>query len=79
MNLYLEALDRDFKKQENPSVGIILCSFKDKNVIEYSISKNMSQSLISEYKLKLIDKKILETKLKEVKRLIENTETGDEN
>lgn len=39
----------------------------------------MSQSLISEYKLKLIDKKILETKLKEVKRLIENTETGDEN
>ena len=30
----------------------------------------MSQTLISEYKLKLIDKKILENKLKEVKDLI---------
>ena len=78
MNLYLEALDRDVKKeQENPSVGIILCSSKDKEIVEYSISKNMSQTLISEYKLKLIDKKILETKLKEVKRLIENAETDE--
>lgn len=73
MNLYLEALDRDVKKtQENPSVGIILCSSKDEDVVEYSLSKNMSQTLISEYKLKLIDKKILETKLKEMKNLIKN-------
>ena len=75
MNLYLEALDRDVKKkQENPSVGIILCSSKDKDVVEYSLSKNMSQTLISEYKLKLIDKKLLEMKLKEMKSLIENNE-----
>ncbi len=75
MNLYLEALDRDVKKeQENPSVGVILCSSKDKDVVEYSLSKNMTQTLISEYKLKLIDKKLLETKLKEMKLLIENNE-----
>ena len=73
MNLYLEVLDRDVKKeQENPSVGVILCSSKDKDVVEYSISKNMSQTMISEYKLKLIDKKLLETKLKEMKNLIDN-------
>ena len=73
MNLYLEALDRDVKKEnENPSVGIILCSSKDKDVVEYSMSKNMSQTMISEYKLKLIDKKLLENKLKEVKNIIEN-------
>jgi len=72
MNLYLEALDRDVRKEnENPSVGIILCSSKDKEVVEYSISNNMSQTLISEYKLKLIDKKILENKLKEVKAFYE--------
>ena len=72
MSLYLEALDRDIKKKnENPSVGIILCSSKDKDVVEYSMSKNMSQTMISEYKLKLIDKKLLENKLKEVKSLIE--------
>ena len=75
MNLYLEVLDRDVKKeQENPSVGVILCSSKDKDVVEYSISKNMSQTMISEYKLKLIDKKLLETKLKEMKNLIDNND-----
>ncbi len=73
MNFYLEALDRDVKKaNENPSVGIILCSSKDKDVVEYSLSKNMSQTLISEYKLKLIDKKLLENKLGEMKRILEN-------
>lgn len=72
MNLYLEALDRNIKKEnENPSVGVILCSSKDKEVVEYSLGKNMSQTMIAEYKLKLIDKKLLEYKLKEVKNLIE--------
>lgn len=72
MNLYLEALDRDVKKEnENPSVGIILCSSKDEDVVEYSISKNMSQTMISEYKLKLIDKKLLENKLGEMKKILE--------
>ena len=75
MNLYLEALDRDVKKeQENSSVGVIICSFKDKDVVEYPISKNMSQIMISEYKLKLIDKKLLETKLEEMKNLIDNND-----
>lgn len=45
-----------------------------KVVVEYPISKNMSQTMISEYKLKLIDKKLLETKLKEMKNLIDNTD-----
>ncbi len=72
MNLYLEALDRDVKKTyENPSVGVILCSSKDKDVVEYSLGKSMSQTMISEYRLKLIDKKILEKKLKEMKSLLE--------
>lgn len=50
---------------------VILCSSKNKNVVEYSLSKNMSQTLISEYNLKLIDKKLLENKLREMKRLFE--------
>ncbi len=71
MSLYLEALDRDVKREsENPSVGVILCSSKDHNVVEYSLSKNMSQTLISEYKLKLIDKQILENKLREMKQML---------
>ena len=78
MNLYLEALDRDVKRQnENPSVGIILCSSKDRDVVEYSMSKNISQTMISEYKLKLIDKKLLENKLKELKSIIENKQNAN--
>ena len=73
MNLYLEALDRNVKKEkENPSVGVILCSSKDNDVVEYSLDSNMTQTMIAEYKLKLIDKKLLENKLREVKNLIDN-------
>jgi|SRR3989338_175682 len=67
LNFYLEALDRDVKKQhENPSVGIILCKSKDDEVVEYALSRNLSSALISEYKLKLINKKILQQKLHEL-------------
>ncbi len=70
LNFYLEALDRDVKKEhENPSVGVILCKNKDKDVVEYAMSKNMSASLIAEYKTKLIDKKILREKLQELYEL----------
>ena len=75
MNFYLEALDREVRKEnENPSVGIILCSSKDTDVVEYSMSNNISQTMIAEYKLKLIDKKLLENKLREFKRVKENKE-----
>ena len=73
MNLYLKALDRDVRKEnENPSVGVILCSSKDKDIVEYSLDSNMTQTMVAEYKLKLIDKKLLENKLREVKSLIDN-------
>jgi len=70
LNFYLEALDKDVKKKhENPSVGVILCKSKDKDVVEYALSRNMSASLVVEYKTKLIDKKILKQKLDEFYQL----------
>ena len=70
LNFYLEALYRDVKKRhENPSVGIILCKSKDNDVVEYALSRSMSPSLISEYKTKLIGKKILKQKLEEFYQL----------
>ncbi|HYE81016.1 MAG TPA: PDDEXK nuclease domain-containing protein [Clostridia bacterium] len=67
MNFYLEALDREHKKPtENPSVGIILCSNKDDEVVEFALSRSLSPTLISEYTLKLIDKKLLKQKLHEL-------------
>lgn len=67
MEFYLEALDRDIKKpHENPSVGIILCKSKDEDVVEYALSRNMSSTMISEYRIKLISKEILQKKLEEL-------------
>ena len=67
MDFYLEALDRDVKKpHENPSVGMILCKNADTDVVEYSLSRSLSQAMIAEYKTKLMDKKILQRKLDEL-------------
>ncbi len=73
MNFYLEALDRDMKKEtENPSVGVILCADKDDEVVEFALSRSLSPTMISEYTLKLIDKKLLQNKLKEYMSLAIN-------
>jgi len=56
---------------ENPSVGVILCSSKNAKVVEYTISRTLSPTMVSEYKLRLIDKELLEEKLKEIIQAIE--------
>ena len=72
MDFYLEALDRQEKKEnENPSVGVILCASKDVQVVEYAMSRSMSPTMVSQYTLKLIDKKLLEEKLKEINDIVE--------
>ncbi|UQZ91394.1 DUF1016 domain-containing protein (plasmid) [Deltaproteobacteria bacterium Smac51] len=73
MNFYLEALDRDYKKpNENPSIGVILCAAKDDEVVEYAMSRSLSPTMVAEYNLKLIDKTILERKLREFRQLAAN-------
>jgi hypothetical protein len=52
MNFYLETLDRDVKKpNENPSVGVILCTTKEDEVVEYAMSRNLSPTMVAEYTL----------------------------
>ena len=75
MEFYLEALDRDIKKNsENPSVGLILCTKEDEAVVEYALSRSLSPALIADYKLHLPDKKVLESKLRELAALAESDE-----
>ena len=77
---HLEALDRDVKKpKENPSVGVILCTGKDDTVVEYALSRSMSPTLVSDYQLRLPDKKLLQNKLRELTELaLENGEEDEE-
>lgn len=72
LEFYLEALDRDVRKQnENPSVGLILCAKKDDEVVEYALSRSMSPALIAEYQTRLPQKALLENKLRELRELAE--------
>lgn len=67
MDFYLEALDRQKKKEiENSSVGMILCASKDDEVVEYTMSRTMSPMMVTEYKLQLPDKEVLQKKLQEL-------------
>lgn len=67
LNFYLEALDRDVKKQnENPSIGVLLCKDKDNEVVEYALSRSLSPTMVSAYRTQLPDKKLLQQKLREL-------------
>lgn len=64
------------KENENPSVGIILCASKDDEVIEFALGRSLSPTMVVEYNLKLIDKKLLQRKLKEYSELAEMVSDG---
>lgn len=64
MDMYLEALDRDYKRpNENPSVGIILCPSADKAEVEYSLCRSMSPTMVAEYKRVLIPREVMKKSL----------------
>lgn len=67
LNFYLEALDRDVKKEhENPSIGILLCKDKDNQVVEYSLSRSLSPTMVAKYRTQLPEKKLLQQKLHDI-------------
>ena len=73
MNFYLEALDRQEKKaDENASVGIILCSSRDETVVEYAMARNSSNIAVSTYETQIIDKKLLQRKVKEIREAFDD-------
>ena len=70
INFYLEALDRDVKKEyENPSVGLLLCASRNESVVEYALSRSMSQLMIASYTFEFPNKELLEKRLKEITRI----------
>ena len=67
LNFYLEALDRDVKKQnEKPSIGVLLCKDKDNEVVEYALNRSLSPTMVAEYNTQLPDRKLLQQKLHEL-------------
>lgn len=73
MQFYLEALDQEIKKpHENPSIGILLCKTKDEEVVRYALARNVSPTMIAEYETKLIDKAVLQKKLHDLSKSMED-------
>jgi predicted nuclease of restriction endonuclease-like (RecB) superfamily len=70
LNFYLEALDRNVKKpHEAPAIGVLLCTSKEDEVVEYALNRTLSPTLIAEYQTQLPDKKLLAQKLHEFYQL----------
>lgn len=70
LNFYLSAVDTQLKHpQDNPSIGLILCKYKDKVEAEYSLRDIQKPIGISEYQLTQALPKIFETKLPTVAQL----------
>ena len=75
LEFYLEALDRDVKKEnENPSIGIILCKSANKIVVEYAMSRTMSPVMVAQYKRQFIPKEVLQRTFEEYLALPETIE-----
>lgn len=73
LEFYLEALDRDVRKpHEQPSIGVLLCATKDREVVEYALSRSASPALVAQYQTALPERKLLQAKLHEFYELAQS-------
>ena len=77
MNFYLELLDRDVRKpHENPSIGVVLCKSKNDEIVEITMSRQLTPALVAVYETKFIDKELLRRLMH---KWTEDWEEGQEN
>lgn len=79
MDLYLEALDREVKREnENPSIGILLCPKANSFDVSYTLNRTMSPVMVAEYRRLLIPEDVMRRSLEEycdfIKRDVANHE-----
>jgi predicted nuclease of restriction endonuclease-like (RecB) superfamily len=73
MDTYIRIYEAHIRAQDdNPTIGLILCSEKNEAVAKYSILAENKQLFASKYKLYLPTEKQLEAELTKDRRLIEN-------
>ena len=79
MDMYVRMFD-DLKrgKDDNPTIGIILCSDKEDTVVHYSVLKDNEQLFASKYRLVLPTEEELRAELEREIRLVEEQQGEDE-
>ena len=73
----LKAVDfqPDVKRDnENPSIGIILCPSADRSMVEYTLSRSLSPTMVAEYQRKLIPQEVMRKSLEEYCSFIKNNQ-----
>ena len=77
LQMYVNYYDREIKqKDENPTIGILLCADKKEAIVKYTLPKNNKQLFASKYRLYLPSREELE---KEVEKLVKKPITNPKN
>ena len=73
MDFYVRYFEDQIKtKDDNPTIGIILCSEKDETIVKYSVLQDSRKLFASKYKLYLPSEKEFKEELDREKQLIES-------
>lgn len=73
MDAYVRMYEEQFKvPEDNPTIGLILCSDKEDAVVHYSVLKENQKLFASRYKLVLPDEDELRKEIERERRLIES-------
>jgi predicted nuclease of restriction endonuclease-like (RecB) superfamily len=73
MNLYVNyAAEHLTLAEENPPVGLVLCSEHDDAVAHYAMGNLRNKVLAAQYKLNLPDPRTLESEIEKMRRLLES-------
>lgn len=75
LQMYVNYYDRMEKMpDENPSIGILLCTSKNDTVVKMSLPENNTSILASQYQLYLPSQEQLKTEIENLRKLAETTE-----
>jgi predicted nuclease of restriction endonuclease-like (RecB) superfamily len=76
MDMYVRLYEDKYKgSDDNPTIGLILCTHKDKTIVKYSVLNENKQLFASKYMLHLPTEEELKVELEREKLLVKNSKT----
>ena len=74
MDSYIRMFDDLYKNDDdNPTIGLILCSQTNEAVVKYSVLNDAKQMFATKYILTLPSEKELQAQIEKERKIIENT------
>jgi predicted nuclease of restriction endonuclease-like (RecB) superfamily len=78
MDMYVRMYDHLRRgKDDNPTVGVVLCDHKDKSVVRYSVLNDSEQIFATKYRLVLPSEEELRTEIERERQEIEAIQTAE--